>query len=164
MILGVISDVHANVIALEAVLEVLRAEGSDTIVCLGDLVGYGPSPNETIDLLRSEGVMCTLGAADATIAFDFARDKRPREGVADATLEWTRTIIEPRHVEFLRGLPVQLKISTPVGRARFFHGTPTDPSKRLNLNRDATGLNKLLDDNRCSILSCGGSHVPYFHT
>ena len=124
MVLGIISDVHANVIALEAALTELKNKGAETVLCLGDLVGYGPSPNETIDLIRTEGVMCTLGAADERIAFDFAREKMPRAGVADETLEWTRTVIEPRHVEFLRSLPVQQRINTPAGRLRFFHGSP----------------------------------------
>ena len=162
MVLGVISDVHANVIALEAVLTELKEKGADTVLCLGDLVGYGPSPNETIDLIRTEGVMCTLGAADERIAFDFARQKMPRAGVADETLEWTRTVIEPRHVEFLRNLPVQQRVSTPVGRLRFFHGSPETPSERLSLNQDPIRLAQLLERNRCKILACGGSHVPYF--
>jgi putative phosphoesterase len=162
VILGLISDVHANVLALEAVLKTLRDQGAGMIVCLGDLVGYGPSPNETIDLLRNEGIMCTLGAADERIAFDFARDALPREGVADATLEWTRTVIEPRQVEFLRQLPVQLRLNTPAGRVRCFHGTPTQPSQRLNLNQDALGIIRLLEAQRCRILVAGGSHVPYY--
>jgi predicted phosphodiesterase len=131
-------------------------------VCLGDVVGYGPSPNETIDLLRSESVMCTLGAADERIAYDFARRKLPREGVADAILEWTRGVIEPRNVEFLRGLPVQQRLLTPAGRFRFFHGTPETPSERMNLNQDPLSLSRLLERNRCRILAAGGTHVPYF--
>ncbi len=161
VIVGIISDVHANVLALEAVLEVLRKKGAETILCLGDLVGYGPSPNETIDLIRTEGVMCTIGAADERIAYDFARRKMPRAGVADTTLEWTREIIEPRHVDFLRTLPVQQRIHTPAGRLRFFHGTPETPSERLNLNQDPISLTRLLERNRCRILAAGGSHVPY---
>ncbi len=160
--LGIISDVHANVLALEAVLKVLRAEGANTILCLGDLVGYGPSPNETIDLVRAEGLLCALGAADERIAFEFAGTNKPREGVADEILEWTRTVIEPRHVEFLRSLPVQSRLTTPVGRLRFFHGSPQQPSERLTLNRDVLELVKVLEANRCNILACGGSHVPYY--
>ncbi|MEX2541377.1 MAG: metallophosphoesterase family protein [Trueperaceae bacterium] len=162
MILGVISDVHANVVALEAVLDALKRQGADTIVCLGDVVGYGPSPNETIDLLRSERIICTLGAADERIAYDFARGKVPREGVADAILEWTRGVMEPRNVEFLRGLPVQHRLPTPAGRFRFFHGTPESPAERLNLNQDPNSLTRLLEHNRCRVLAAGGTHVPYY--
>lgn len=160
MLIGVISDVHANVVALEAVLQALKDKKVNTIVCLGDLIGYGPSPNETIDMIRSEGVMCTLGAADERIAYDFARDKLPRQGVADQTLEWTRTVIEPKHVEFLRTLPIQQRINTPAGKLRFFHGSPDTPGEKLNLNIDPIRLGKLLDQQRCTILACGGTHVP----
>jgi putative phosphoesterase len=161
VLIGVISDVHANVVALEAVLQVLKDKKVNTIVCLGDLVGYGPSPNETIDMIRAEGVMCTLGAADERIAYDFARDKLPRQGVADQTLEWTRTVIEPKHVEFLRSLPIQQRVNTPVGKFRFFHGSPDTPAEKLNLNNiDPIRLGKLLDQQRCTILACGGTHVP----
>lgn len=162
MIIGIISDVHANVIALEAVLEELKSQGADTILCLGDLVGYGPSPNETLDLIRSSGMLCTIGAADERIAFDFARSGMPREGVADSTLEWTRTIIETKHVNFLQELPVQQRLKTPAGRLRFFHGSPETPNERLNLNQDPMSLARILEHNRCSILACGGSHVPFY--
>lgn len=162
MVLGIISDVHANVLALEAVLEVLKREGATTVACLGDLVGYGPSPNEVIELIRSEGILCTLGAADERIAFDFARDPKPREGVADQTLEWTRTVIEARHVEYLRSLPVQLRLNTPIGRVRLFHGSPTNPSERLDLNRSTGELSKLLQEQRCRILASGATHVPFY--
>lgn len=162
MILGVISDVHANVLALEAVVKAMRGRGVESILCLGDLVGYGPSPNETVDMIRSEGIMCTLGAADERIAFDFARHGTPRVGVADEILEWTREVIEPRHVEFLRTLPVQRRVTTPAGRLRFFHGSPETPAERLNLNQDPSSLAKLLERTRCTILCAGGSHVPFY--
>ena len=162
MVVGLISDVHANVIALEAVLAELKAQGADTILCLGDLVGYGPSPNEAIDLLRTSGVLCTLGAADERIAFDFARRRVSRKGVADEILEWTKDVIEPDHVQWLQTLPVQRRFETPVGRLRFFHGSAEDPGERLDLQQDPITLTRLLDRHRCSILACGGSHVPYY--
>ena len=162
MVIGLISDVHANVIALEAVLAELRAQGADTIVCLGDLVGYGPAPNETVELVRKSGLLCTLGAADERIAFDFARRRVSRKGVADEILEWTRDVIDPRHVQFLQTLPVQRRLETPVGRLRFFHGTAEDPAERLDLQQDPITLTRLLERHRCTILACGGSHVPYF--
>lgn len=162
MILGVISDVHANVLALEAAVSAMRQRGVDSIICLGDLVGYGPSPNETLDLIRAEGIMCCLGAADERIAFDFARARKPRIGVADQILEWTREVIEPRHVEFLRTLPVQRRLNTPAGRLRFFHGSPDTPGERLNLNQDPISLAQLLERHRCSIMVAGATHVPFY--
>ena len=162
MIVGIISDVHANVIALEAVLKELKEKGADTIINLGDVIGYGPTPNETIELLRKERVISTLGSADERIAYDFARANIPREGVADSTLEWTRTVIEQKNINYLRSLPVQLRINTPAGRLRFFHGSPETPSVRTDLNQDPLTIGKMLAKNRCNILVAGGSHVPFF--
>lgn len=162
MILGVISDVHANVIALEAAVKALRKQKVQSIICLGDLVGYGPSPNETIELIRSEKIICTLGTADERIAFDFAQNRRRRAGVADEILDWTRSVISADHVEFLRRLPVQRRMNTPAGRLRFFHGSPETPAHRLNLNQDPVSLSQLLERTRCSILVAGGTHVPFF--
>ncbi|CAN5815940.1 metallophosphoesterase family protein [soil metagenome] len=161
MVIGIISDVHANVLALEAALAALRQAGAQTVVCLGDLVGYGPAPNEAIELLRQHNVQCSLGEADERIAFGFAR-RSTRAGVADQTIEWARTVIDPRHVAWLRELPVQRRLETPAGRLRAFHGTATDPADRINLQQDPMTLTRLLQEHRCTLLACGGSHVPYF--
>jgi len=160
VIVGLISDVHANVLALEAALNELRRRGAETIICLGDLVGYGPSPNETLELLRQENVICTLGAADEQVAFEFAR-RSPRAGVADEILAWTRSVIEPGHVAFLRSLPAQLRLGTPQGRLRACHGT-LDAPNRIDLDQSAPALGALLEAQRCRILAVGNSHVPSY--
>lgn len=162
MNIGLISDVHANVIALEAVLRALETRGVDAIYCLGDLVGYGPAPNETIDLIRSEGIECTLGASDERLAFGFASAGSRRHGVADDILAWTKGVLEPDHLAFLRGLPVQKRVSTPVGWLRYFHGTVESTTERLNLNQDPHSLTRLLERHRCTILASGATHVPFY--
>jgi len=161
VVLGLISDVHANVLALEAALAALTRAGVDTVLCLGDVVGYGPSPNETIAMLRERNVMCCLGDADERLAFRFARPGT-RAGVADQTLAWTREVIEPEHVAWLRGLPVQRRVNTPAGWLRAFHGTAEDPSERTNLQQDPMTLARLLARHRCTVLAAGGSHVPHY--
>lgn len=161
MIVGLISDVHANVLALEAALGALKRQGAETIICLGDLVGYGPSPNETLELLRQENVMCTLGAADEQIAFAFARNQETRAGVADEILDWTRSVIEAKHIAFLRSLPVQLRLSTPQGRLRACHGT-VDASGQIDLAQSPLMLSQLLAAQRCQVLAVGNTHVPFY--
>lgn len=161
MIVGLISDVHANVLALEAALGELKRRGAQSIICLGDLVGYGPSPNETLELLRQEGVLCALGAADEQVAFDFARSDRPRAGVADEILTWTRSVIDPQHVAFLRSLPTQLRLSTPQGRLRALHGTLDVPA-RISLGGANQALGQLLESQRCKVLAVGNSHIPFY--
>lgn len=162
MNIGLISDVHANVIALEAVLGALEDRGVDMVLCLGDLVGYGPAPNETIALIRSAGVACTLGASDERVAYDFVATGKRRRGVADEILSWTKGVLEPDHLAFLQSLPVQKRVNTPAGWLRFFHGTVDSSGGRLNLNQDPHSLTRLLEQHRCSILASGATHVPFF--
>ncbi len=160
MRVGVISDVHGNVLALDAALAALRREGAQRVVCLGDLVGYGPYPNEVIERLREEAIPCTLGGTDARVAFAFA-EPAGREGVAEETLAWTRDVLKPEHVAWLRNLPVQHRIDTPAGDVRMFHGAEDDPSGRTDLRMHPQVLQRLLDRLACRVLAVGGSHVPY---
>ncbi len=160
MLLGIISDVHANIVALDAVFQRFKKLEVDQVLCLGDLVGYGPSPNEVIERIRSERVLCTLGGADERIAYSFTGHYRKREGVADDTLEWTSTIIEPQHLRFLRHLPVQARLRTSAGRLRYFHSSMQSPSEKLNLDLEVEGLQKVLREHRCNILAIGKTHVP----
>lgn len=162
MVIGIISDVHANVIALEAVLEALDERGAEVVVCLGDIVGYGSAPNETIELLRECKVLCTLGAADERVAYSFAGPSQPRKGVADEILEWTKSVMEPDNLAFLQGLAVQQRLRTPSGWLRFFHGSSDSTAVRLNLNQDPLSLGRLLERHRCNILVAGSTHVPFY--
>src|SRR5690606_40244919 len=150
------------VLALDAVVDQLKLKGAQTIVCLGDLVGYGPSPNETIDLVRREGIVCTLGAADERLAFPFARRKAVRHGVADETIEWTKGVIEDRHLTFLQSLPVQRRMETPAGWLRFFHGSFDDPTERVNLDRDPFTLTRLLKNHNAKVPARGSTHSPVY--
>lgn len=160
MILGLISDVHANIVALEAVMEKLESHGVDTIICLGDLIGYGPAPNEVIELIRKKHVMCTLGSSDERVAFDFVGARR-RRGVADKTIEWTHTVITKDNLNYLRSLPVQARLRTPVGRLRYFHSGINSPSETLQIGETPAEQMKVLEECRCDILAIGKSHVPF---
>lgn len=68
MIVAVFSDIHANPWALEAVLEDARQKGAKKLICLGDVVGYGPLAEETIALLRKEEIVCLMGNHDAAVS------------------------------------------------------------------------------------------------
>lgn len=96
----ILSDIHANLIALETVLS--DAAGAyDTIWCLGDVVGYGPRPNECIDLIRSKAEVCVMGNHDWAVL------GRPGVNVDDfnpqarQAVMWTRAQLTPENVAFL---------------------------------------------------------------
>lgn len=155
----IISDIHANIVALESVMTKVKVHRPDVILCLGDLVGYGPHPNEVVEYIRNSNIVCTLGGADERLAYDFARDKRPRAGVADKTLEWTRTVIEEHNLAFLRNLPIQARVNTPFGRLRFFHASIDTTQRTVRLGNDPIA-EKYFKSHRAKIIAYGKTHVP----
>lgn len=102
MRLGVLSDLHANLPALEAALEALRAEGVDEVLVLGDLVGYGPHPRQVIHRIWEEGLAAIAGAWDLRVAYPLPGPLP--EGVGKATLEWTRAQLGEKELAYLRSL------------------------------------------------------------
>src|SRR5215469_15888816 len=98
----ILSDIHANLTALEAVLEAAKDKW-DKAVCLGDVVGYGPDPNEVIDRVRSLNAVTIRGNHDkAGSGLANAEDFNP---VARAVALWTREHLRPENREWLENLP-----------------------------------------------------------
>ena len=98
-----LSDVHSNLEALYTCLE-LAAGKYDKAVCLGDLVGYGPNPNEVIDKIRNLCKAVIRGNHDkACCGIDDAKDFNPYARMAT---EWTRQNLTPVNLEYLRALPL----------------------------------------------------------
>lgn len=161
MRIGVISDIHANIHALRAVWAALAERRVDKVVCLGDLVGYGASPLEVIEWMRDNQIPTTLGASDARIAYELTGVAESRTGVGDQTLDWTKGLLGDAERHYLRNLKVSERIQTPIGRMRFFHGSPDDPDEWLDLRGNANYLEEVLVSMRCNVILCGGSHIPF---
>jgi predicted phosphodiesterase len=113
---AVISDVHGNLPALESVLDALKQEDVDRIVCTGDIVGLGPYPNEVIDLLRRENVEVVIGNYDDAVAYgrvssgmDFLDSTA--ENVDQAAIGWTRERLTPENLAYLRALPRDVRLT-----------------------------------------------------
>ena len=134
---ALISDIHANLPALEAVLgDIDQRPDVDAVYHLGDLVGYCPWPNEVVDLLRSRGIPGIAGNYDSTTATDYkhcgCRYENPhQEELAHQSYSWTRAHVTPETKRFLAGLPFRIDI-WPFGghlsgkpRLILVHGTPT---------------------------------------
>ena len=117
----VISDIHANLTALDAVLA--DAEGSyDTIWCLGDVVGYGPHPNECVERLQGLDHLCIAGNHDWAVVekLDF-EDFNPNARFA---VLWTREQLKPENYAYLDNLPVSLQ---PEADFTLVHASPRHP-------------------------------------
>ena len=120
---AVISDVHANLYALEAVLGEIDREPPDTIWCLGDTVGYGPRPNECCDLVRERADRVLIGNHDlvALGSADVALEEFNPEAAAASI--WTSEQLSAQSRVFLEGL----EPTAEIGGAQLFHGSPRDP-------------------------------------
>jgi predicted phosphodiesterase len=120
---ALISDIHANLPALTAVLEDIRARsGIDATHHLGDLVGYAPWPNEVVDLISSARIVGVAGNYDSTVATDHphcgCRAESPeQEALAHESYEWTREHVSPETKAFLGTLPFRLDLR-PAGGHR----------------------------------------------
>lgn len=140
--LAVISDLHSNQEALEAVMADIRALGVQRLACLGDVVGYGPDPEYCIDMVRGHCEVAILGNHDAAV-FDGAGDFNPN---ARAAVEWTRKQLEPgllsMHAKRARWRWLQELWSQPKrrmwseGRFLLLHGSPRDPVREYVLHTD----------------------------
>ncbi|HYD42476.1 MAG TPA: metallophosphoesterase family protein [Anaeromyxobacter sp.] len=122
MRIGILSDIHSNLEALTEVLSALEKHRTDLRVCLGDVVGYGASPNECCALIREHCQVTLLGNHDAAVSgrmeYSFYYD------AARHALDWTAARLAPEHLEWLRSLPY----AHAVEGVGFSHGNPVDPA------------------------------------
>lgn len=121
MRVAVVSDIHSNLHALEAVLAAIDADPVDELWCLGDIVGYGPRPNECCELVRERASVCLCGNHD--LAVRGTLDLAEFSGDAGAAASWTRGVLGREARNWLDGLE-------PQGQAQgvaLFHGSARDP-------------------------------------
>jgi predicted phosphodiesterase len=117
--IALISDVHANVPALEAVLSDIDARGVDAVYQLGDLVGYGPWPNEVVEMLRRRGVQGIAGNYDSTVATGYRHcgcryDDARQEELSHLSFAWTLEHTSTEAKRYLAALPFRLDVR-PLG-------------------------------------------------
>ncbi len=117
----VISDIHGNLHALEAVLEAISDEAPDELWCLGDVIGYGPRPNECCHLVAERADVCLVGNHDLAVLGRIDIDVFTHD--AGASARWTRTVLDDQARTFLQDLEPAAE-REGVG---LFHASPRDP-------------------------------------
>lgn len=108
MKIAVVSDIHANVPALAAVLDAIAAEQVDRIVCLGDVAGYHTEPGRCVRLLRQAGALCIAGNHDRAVIGAIGTDGFSDQ--ARRAVDWTRPRLEEAARDFLAALPLKLAV------------------------------------------------------
>lgn len=149
----IISDIHGNLPALEAVLRESERLGADEWICLGDVAGYGANPNECIDLVRSRCDVCVLGNHD-----EAAREDSSVTSFNPLALEailWTRSELTASSRSFLSTLPLRHETEG----ATYVHSTPVRPEAwhYIRSDSDAQAYAEGFTTRFCFV---GHSHVP----
>jgi diadenosine tetraphosphatase ApaH/serine/threonine PP2A family protein phosphatase len=151
MRVAVISDVHANYHALEAVLREIDAARVDAVWCLGDTVGYGPRPNECCDLVSGRTGHCLVGNHDLVVLGELTVGEFNDEAAAAAI--WTADVLTPESRAFL----ASLKPFGAVDGVDLFHASARDPVWEYVLTEEAATAT--LELSSAPLILVGHSHV-----
>jgi predicted phosphodiesterase len=152
----VISDVHANLEALEEVLK--RVEGLE-IYCLGDLVDYGANPNEVIEMLWRRGAKSLMGNHDSAV---LSGDVSMFNARAAMSSRWSAHQLTPESALYLRELPPEIRLRVEGVEFYFTHGSPDDRLWEYVDPRTHSDLfGHYLDRMKSQAMGLGHTHIPY---
>ncbi|MFB0561417.1 MAG: metallophosphoesterase [Candidatus Lokiarchaeia archaeon] len=166
MRVAVLSDIHSNLYALEGVLESISREDMNLILCGGDLVGYGPFPNEVIQTLKDRKIPTIMGNYDDGVGFN--RDdcgcaylsKREIE-LGKISIAWTKVNVTEDNKAFLRNLLGNTNYTWEGLRVLHVHGSPRRINEYLYENRPEKNMLRMLEPLNIDLLICGHTHLPY---
>jgi len=175
---ALLSDVHGNRPALDAVLADIRARGdTGATYHLGDLVGYSPWPNDVVEMLAEAGVAGVAGNYDSTVATRYAHcgcrsESARQEELAHASYAWTLANVSPRTSAVLAGLPFRIDLR-PLGghvsgpTVALVHATPSSNLVYVTEDRPDAFLMKMAEQARLragDVLCFGHTHKPWHRT
>ncbi len=164
--IAIFSDLHGNSAAAEAVLAAIDAERPDAVYCLGDLVGYGAHPNETIALIRERRIPTIMGNYDDGVGFDrdecgcAYKDADERER-GQASLMWSRAETTPANKAYLQSLLPEIRFEAEGVRFRLVHGSPRRMNEYLFADRDPRTLERIAALADADVLVFGHTHKPW---
>jgi predicted phosphodiesterase len=173
---ALISDIHANLPALKAVLDdIERRTDVGTVYQLGDLVGYAPWPNEVVEMITSAGIAGVAGNYDSTVGADYkhcgCRYEDPRqEELSHLSYAWTRQHVSPDTKSFLAGLPFRIDLLPGGGhqagpRVVLVHGTPTLNTVYWTEDRSDDFCLKMAQHagmKAGDVIAFGHTHLPWY--
>jgi len=165
MKIAIVSDIHSNLEALNSVLEDIEKNGIQDIYCLGDIIGYGPNPRETMEIARKAFQFTLLGNHDGAVFNGEGLDNF--NWIAAMAVHWTRREIEPlpggeedrtkmENWKFLSSL----KATKTVGRVLFAHGTCNGNMEYIFQPRDAVPTLEYMARLGMSTCFVGHTHIP----
>jgi putative phosphoesterase len=163
---AVITDLHANVPALEAALARIAELEIDTVYCGGDLVGYGPRPNGLCALVEGHGIPTIYGNYDHAIARDLKdcgcayRDPHERE-IGQLSIDWTLANTNEPAKRFMHDLPFDLRFELAGQRVRLVHGSPRKVNEYLFEDKPPQTFERIARLAEAGVLVFGHTHKPW---
>ena len=159
---AVISCLHANLAAVEAVLDDIDQQGIETITCLGDLVGYGPQPNEVVELVRQRAIPTCQGCWDEDIidglnACECSYPSQLAERRGHLAHQWTEAQMTADNKAYLASLPTSIRRD----KLLFVHGSPNSQHEYLLPDMNAFAALERVETAGAETLFCGHTHQPY---
>jgi putative phosphoesterase len=165
----VFGDIHANLPALEAVLDDMKARGLENLYCLGDLVGYGTFPNEVTETIRESGIPTLMGNYDQGVGNNsddcgcaYKTDVERERG--EQSIKWSNAHTSDENKAFLRALPANIPLQLGELKVLLVHGSPRKINEYLFEDRPDEYFERIMDAAKADVLVCGHTHLPYHKT
>jgi putative phosphoesterase len=165
---AVITDIHANLPALEAALVRIDELGIERVYCGGDLVGYGPHPDEVCALIEERGIPTIYGNYDHAIARDehdcgCAYITEHDRELGQQSVEWTLVNTNQTSKDFMRELPFDLRFKVGEVGVHLVHGSPRKVNEYLFEDKPASLYERLAAAESDQLLVFGHTHKPWVH-
>jgi putative phosphoesterase len=157
--IAVVSDIHGNLVGLDACLADLQAQGgADVVIAAGDLCLDGPKPKKVLQRLQEVGAQCVRGNTDRYISDE---EVESIDGVDDGLIQWTRNELGEQWVSFLRELPFALRIGDDDNQLLIVHANPKSDDEHIWPDADDASLERLIGDEAATAIAFGHLHLPY---
>ena len=168
MLVAVISDIHANYPALQSVLGEIDTLSADLIVCAGDLVGYGPHPNQVVKALVERNIQSVRGDFDQAVI----RGGIPSSSevpyrvrlLKEKSLSWTLDALEPSAGSYLAELSKTMSFSARGRHVFVAHASPRSMSSGIPEDRPSATLRRLFGQTQAHVIILGHTHTPFHRT
>ncbi len=170
MKIALLSDIHANLPALEVVLADIDGRKPDAVYCLGDLVGYNVWPNEVIAEVRRRGIPTIAGNYDFGIGrgsddCGCAYKTEEEKEMGKVSISYTNEVVGIEERKYLRSLPAHIRVEYQLNNDRLnlmlVHGSPRKINEYLFEDRDEKSMLRIMEDANADVLCFGHTHKPY---
>jgi putative phosphoesterase len=160
MRIALISDIHANEIALQAVLADIKKVGVDQVICLGDVATLGPQPKASVELLRDLHCLCIMGNHDSFLIEPGLIHAYTHVPVIIQSVDWAREQLSVEDLNFVRTFQPRIEIALDTNLSLLlFHGSPRSNVEDILATTLPEALDGILAGYTATLMACGHTHI-----